>query len=114
MLKTDPWSYEGCTMLCACFVVVRATPYISQYILRPWISCALTIGCVVPTGRAEDYKYCLKLPMKPFGCHRFDQSVLSILIHVIYGDNALRHVVCERKCKYFNAGHAYRLVFFKK
>ena len=107
MLKTDPWFYKGRTMFCSCFVVLRATPYIVKYILRPWVSCALTFGCMVPTERAIESRHCLKLPAKYFGCHRFDQSVFSILIHKLYGknENALRHglkygyfIVC-RSCR---------------
>ena len=101
MLKTDPQLYEGRVMFATGFVVVRATPYITKYILRPWISCALTLGCMVPTKRAVESKLCLKGHEKPFSCHRFDQSVLSILFHMLYGDNALRHLICWRQCKYY-------------
>ena len=110
MLKTDPWLYEGRTMFAADFLVFRATPYITQYVLRPWISCALTLGCMVPTERAKEYRHCFKDNKKPFGCHRFDQSVLSILLHMFYGDNALKHLVCGRPCKYFMACRSCRQI----
>ena len=46
MIGTNPWLYNGKAMFGAAFVVIPATPYVVQYIMRPWISCALKLGCM--------------------------------------------------------------------
>ena len=100
MLETNPWLYKDKAMFGAAIIVIPATPYVVHFIMRPWISCALKLGCMVPAERAEELRHCRDFGPIYFRCHRFDQSVLSILIHVVYREEALKHTVCdiERDC----------------
>ena len=97
MLGTNPWLYNGKAMFGAAFVVIPATPYVVQYIMQPWIACALKLGCMYPAEKAVELKNCTVFGSMHFGCHRFDQSVLSILIHMVYGEKALKHAVCDKE-----------------
>ena len=103
MLNTDPWLYDRKAMFGTAFVVIRATPYVVQYVLRPWISCALKLGCMVPTERAEKLRECDLSDAMYFRCHRFEQSTLSILIHMLYGEDEKKHAIADRERDYFVA-----------
>ena len=101
MLGTNPWLYKDKAMFGAGFIVILATPYVVQYIMRPWISCALKLGCMYPAERAKELLGCPKSSQISFVCHRFEQSVLSILIHIVYGEKAPKHAVCDKEADCF-------------
>ena len=96
MLKTNPWLYKDKAVFGGAFIVIQATPYVVQYILRPWISCALKLGCMMPAEESEKFRQCDNSDAMYFRCHRFDQSVLSILIHMVYREEEKEHEACDQ------------------
>jgi len=77
----------------ATFIMVYATKFVSEYFLKPWVSCAVTEGCLVPDRNPAKYINCDGDSRKPvyFDCHRFDQSVLSILLLRLYYEDIESH-----------------------
>jgi hypothetical protein len=56
------------------------TPFTTFHILRPWVSCALSIRCMALPG---SNRQCPPAPPgsgEISGCHRYDQSALGIII----------------------------------
>ncbi|XP_063435513.1 uncharacterized protein LOC134716445 [Mytilus trossulus] len=65
------------------FVTIWKTSFTWKYIMQPWISCALTEHCM------SHYNPGLVLQCKPrkevsYHCHRFDQSVLQIILQRLF------------------------------
>ncbi|KAL3847990.1 hypothetical protein ACJMK2_018877 [Sinanodonta woodiana] len=54
--------------------------------MRPWVSCALTFGCMV-NNRAQQMLHCPPSPKDwALGaCQRYEQAVLSIILWRLYG-----------------------------
>lgn len=74
------------------FVSCYATEHMIEYFMKPWVSCALTLGCLVPDMQSHIY-----LPVKKnvalHACHRFDQSVASILLYRLSGQESSKHIM---------------------
>ena len=69
------------------FGIYYRNPFVLKYILRPWVSCALSLGCMALDTVKDNYKYlhsCSDLSKWVFRCYRFDQSFLSILLVRIF------------------------------
>lgn len=77
----------------ATFILVSANKFVSEYFMKPWVFCALTFGCMVPTEDSETYRNCKSKERVYFDCHRFDQSILSILLARLYSENTQAHVM---------------------
>lgn len=78
-LKTDEYQ--------ANFLLIYGNKFISDHFLRPWVSCALTVGCMAPEHGHESFIHCGKHGKVYHDCHRFDQSVVGILVYrLFYGD----------------------------
>ena len=55
--------------------------FISRYIMRPWVSCALTKGCMSPEDSPE---MCSETSEQ---CYNGAQLVLSVILHRLYNNN---------------------------
>ncbi|KAK3577677.1 hypothetical protein CHS0354_034154 [Potamilus streckersoni] len=75
-----PCTFRDTGEMYATWMVVHATEFVEEYIMKPWVSCALIPGCMVVNrgvSSCGNDKYYHQ-------CHRFDQSVLSIILHRLY------------------------------
>lgn len=91
-LNEDVSFFSKKTILQATFMCYYFTEHAQENFMKPWILCALSLGCMVPD--LNPYPY---LPVKKgkdrHACHRFDQSISSILMHRIYGACIGDHVL---------------------
>lgn len=64
-------------------ILLHSTEFVRKSIMLPWVTCALTFGCMV----FRDSKLLINCgkSFKPFDCHRFEQSVLGIVLTRIFG-----------------------------
>ncbi|KAK0065960.1 hypothetical protein Bpfe_004757, partial [Biomphalaria pfeifferi] len=74
----EPCAYLNYTSLQAGINVFKQTPFVVRTILEPWAKCVLEPDCVCP-GCTRNHLNCFKPKKEIHMCHRFDQSVLSIL-----------------------------------
>lgn len=80
------------TVLQAGFLIFYPSKHSTDYFMKPWVSCALTLGCMMPDMNPS--KYLSVLPnVQVHACHRFDQSVSSILLHRLFGECIGNHVL---------------------
>lgn len=75
------------------FLLIYDNQFVSDYFLKPLVSCALTLGCMVPEGNHEKYIHCGKYGQVYHDCHRFDQSVIGILTYRLYNGEVESHTV---------------------
>jgi hypothetical protein len=52
-------------------------------IMKPWLKCALNSACIFPPKSRYSGCFEMRSP-KTTGCHRYDQSALSIIIDRVY------------------------------
>ncbi|XP_031558091.1 uncharacterized protein LOC116294599 [Actinia tenebrosa] len=71
------------------------TPEIRKFIFKWAILCSLVQDCIIPKGSTI---YCgSKFPEKPAsGCHRYDQSMFSILVRNEFGSETKRYIIGEK------------------
>lgn len=55
-------------------------------IMKPWLKCALNKDCIVPPKSRYEGCFHMRKP-KTTGCHRYDQSALSIIMDRMYQFN---------------------------
>lgn len=80
-LGEKPCAFQTSYKFNAGFLFIRRSSLTYKFIMRPWISCALTKSCIM--ADREPNSVCLNADK--FGyCHRFDQSVLSIILNRLY------------------------------
>ncbi|XP_045174762.2 uncharacterized protein LOC123536044 [Mercenaria mercenaria] len=65
----------------AALIFIKRNAFTYNYIMRPWVSCALTKTCIA--ADTKFYSNCASANKYGF-CHRFDQSVLSIILNRLY------------------------------
>ena len=84
-LRLNESDYKSTLMIMGGFGLYQRTEIVMERIIKPWVTCALTFGCMVTD---EDYKALSCDPPRDgrkFGwCHRFDQSILSILVSTVF------------------------------
>ena len=94
ILNEQPCLYSDLPEIHSGFVAIRETDVVRDYIMKPWVSCALTRGCLVSSKDVHKVISCQR-PGRYHICHRFDQSVLGILIHRLnhakFCDNVVNH-----------------------
>ena len=102
-LEESPCLYRDTNELEATFIMIYATDFIIQYFMVPWVSCALCKGCMVPKISPEKYLNC-KIENYYFSCHRFDQSILSILMTRIFNQDLQAHIMLHTFYKICKGG----------
>ena len=90
ILQEQPCMYRATNEFEATVIIIYATDFIMQYFMIPWVSCALTNDCLVPKISPEKYLNCLRDEYY-HDCHRFDQSILSLLMARLFHDNLKAH-----------------------
>lgn len=91
-LGEQPCTFKETNEFEATFIMVYGNKLVSEFFLKPWVSCALSFGCLIPDSNFGKYRHCGR-SREPvyFDCHRFDQSVLSILLYRLYHKDILQH-----------------------
>lgn len=91
-LKEDPYTFKSLKEFQAGFIVYYGNDFGEHYFMRPWISCALTFGCMVPDNTPAKYLKCPNVK-KFHACHRFEQSMMSILLYRLFYKEIDKHVL---------------------
>ena len=77
--------YESRPMIQAGWGLYRRTLIVMERIIKPWVACALTFGCMVTDTDNRTLPCDPPKDGRKFGwCHRFDQSILSILLSTVF------------------------------
>lgn len=76
-------------------------------VMKPWLKCALTKECISPEGARKTECFHYKRP-KSTGCHWYEQSILSIIIHRVFqfSDHTLEFTI-PRIARYDNTDVVY-------
>ena len=90
----EPCAFRDADEYGTWFVILYPSAYEMEYLLKPWVSCALLPKCIATGDEPTTHKICQT--DKLFSCHRFDQSALSILLHRLYRERAREHVLANR------------------
>lgn len=99
ILGEEPCAFKETYRYNAALLFIKRTELTYKYIMKPWVSCALTLTCI-----AADHKFYSKCSgADKYGyCHRFDQSVLSIILNRLYHSDVhkidLQDKVAWTKC----------------
>ncbi|KAL3847983.1 hypothetical protein ACJMK2_018870 [Sinanodonta woodiana] len=85
-LKEDPCLFVNKPSCGTGGILVKRSNFTLEYIMRPWVSCALTFGCMV-NNRSQQMLHCPPSPKNwALGaCQRYEQAVLSIILWRLYG-----------------------------
>ena len=76
--KTCMFVWPGCQ---GGWVLVKRNKFTLSTIMKPWVSCALQFGCMAQPPPLYPCDRGRNKPKKEFNsCHRFDQSVLGIIL----------------------------------
>ena len=72
-------------------MIVINTPEVQTHIMKWLVTCALKEDCIAPVGARL---YCdFNFPKDKFrGCHRYDQSLVNILVSNVYSSDRNRYV----------------------
>ena len=101
-LNEPPCLYDRERMIEAGLIVLYPKGYIFEGILNPWTKCALIEECLWTTRPIKEILKCWQnATVQTHRCHRYDQSVLNILIKRLFHDEMKRHLVDECKYAYF-------------
>ena len=94
-LGEDPCLFQTYGEVHAGWVFLYRSIFTLKYIMKPWVSCALHYGCMVITRATMD---CDSSASRIGKCHRFDQSVLGIILTRLF--NVDRYAVHFRDFYY--------------
>ena len=84
----------------ATVVFVKRSQFTLKYIIRPWVSCALATGCMAHP--CSSLMFLCTTKSLEFGCcHRFDQSIIGIILTRLFHSQTERlHVnTSQIQCK---------------
>lgn len=86
LLDEDPCMYRY-PEISGGWNVIKRSDFTLKYIMRPWVSCALQYGCM-EFPNSSKLLYCpIGKEFKVGSCHRYDQSVLGILLTRLFNEN---------------------------
>ncbi|XP_045612939.1 uncharacterized protein [Procambarus clarkii] len=82
---TKKHNYDFQQMGDAGTLMVYNTVAVHQYLMKPWVSCALTHNCISPIG-AQDTgcRYDKKPLFRYSGCHHYDASAFNVALGVMF------------------------------
>jgi len=86
----DPCTFILLPEIQATFIMFYVDEFVRSRILRPWVGCALTPGCMQPAPNPSPYIDCFNHGEVFGDCHRFDQSILNILLYTNFGFNVFK------------------------
>lgn len=87
-LQESPCVFRNINEFEATFIMIYANDFIMQHFMIPWVSCALTEQCMAPVDLIDCYN-----DQVYFDCHRFDQSMLSILMARLFHSDLKAHAM---------------------
>ena len=67
-------------MIGAGFIAVTNRMEIQKHIIEKWVSCSLKRDCIAPVGTTIGCRFKADRYREYANCHRYDQSVLNILL----------------------------------
>ena len=80
----DPCRFRQSPEIQTGFLMFKVTRYSIENIIKPWVGCALTLGCMLPKDGFAKHLSCHRKQL--YGaCHRFDQSAWAIILYRLYG-----------------------------
>lgn len=82
-LQEDPCRFIVFPEMETGWVLVKRNPFIMTAVMRPWVTCAIEPGCMSPLD-FKNYIHCHPDRQYIGACHRFDQSVLGIILTRIF------------------------------
>ncbi|KAL3884485.1 hypothetical protein ACJMK2_024623 [Sinanodonta woodiana] len=88
-LNEEPCLFKDKNEFEATYIVIFPSPLVEEYFIKPWVSCALLEGCMVPSSWSH-LLHCDNGNLY-HNCHRFDQSILSILLYRLYHQTVSQH-----------------------
>lgn len=91
-LGENPCTFTNLREFQAGFIIYYGNEFGEKMFMLPWISCALTFGCMVPDSTFANYLTCPRSSQKLHMCHRFEQSMMSILLYRLF-QNAHEHTL---------------------
>lgn len=103
-LNEEPCTFKRVPEVLATFLIIYGNRRVTEHFLKPWVSCALTLGCMLPDTAPQRHIHCGHHGNVYHDCHRFDQSVLGNLSYRFYYENieshqiTLDHTLCK-ECK---------------
>ena len=101
-LNEPPCLYDRELMIEAGLIVIYLKDDIFEGVLNPWTKCALIEECMWTTRPISEVLKCWQNETVQYHrCHRYDQSVLNILMKRLFHDVMDRHLVVECKYAYF-------------
>ena len=89
-LKEQPCTFSDVTTFNAGIIIARRTQFVARYIMRPWVSCAMDEKCI--GGDQTAAKLCSGANTVGY-CHKFDTSILSIILHRLYSTTEARNKI---------------------
>ncbi|KAH9512411.1 hypothetical protein Btru_039471 [Bulinus truncatus] len=90
----QPCAYLNYTSLQAGFGVYKQTPFVVRAILEPWAKCALERDCLIPGVTSQSIS-CSSPKKEIHMCHRFDQSVLSMITSKVFASDRYKFHIPE-------------------
>ena len=101
-LNEPPCLYEKELMIEAGLIALYPDNTIYEGILNPWTKCALIEECVWTTRPMKEILKCWRNEtLQTHRCHRYDQSVLNILMKRLFHKEIDRYLVKECDYAYF-------------
>ena len=103
VLNEPPCLYDRLVMVEAGFIAIYAKHDVVEGILKPWTMCALVKECMFTTKSMRQILKCHidDNVVVNHSCHRYDQSVLNILMKRLYHQEMDKHLVEECEFAYF-------------
>lgn len=73
------------------FIAVYDSEFVRRYFMQTLVSCALTMGCMMPDVYPLRHLFCPN-STHYYGCHRYDQSVMGILMNRLFHGDLEKHM----------------------
>ena len=91
-LQEEPCLFRNYEEFTATFLLIHSDHVAYDYLVVPWVSCALIEDCM-KTKRNSFWIQICSDPLTYHNCHRFDQSVLAILMYRLFHRSYLNHTI---------------------
>ncbi|XP_046577938.1 uncharacterized protein LOC124285707 [Haliotis rubra] len=79
-LGEDRCAFKETGMIDTDIMVLFRSKRTWELMMKPWLKCAFSADCIAPSGSRHDVCFHIRKP-KTTGCHRYEQSALSIVLN---------------------------------
>ena len=69
---------------------------VNDYVIQPWVKCALTEECMKTKQNTGGKLLACRSHTIYHSCHRYDQSILSLLIYRLFSDSYMEHHIGDK------------------